>query len=227
MGAVLAAFGSAAVSPVGTDPAAEVAAWWTGRLGVPVPVLVPEQRHTRVLYAYGAESPLRPGPVPVGICDGAITDEPLVALMVRTADCLPVVLAGGGAVAVVHAGWRGLAADILGRATRRLAGEYGVPAAELEAVVGTGIGPCHYEVGRDVREALARVDVVGEGWRRGAAVDLSAWAVGRLLRLGLDARGVRALGGCTWCSERYHSFRRDGDAAGRQWTSAIVLPGRG
>ncbi len=227
MGAVRAAFAGAATGRPGEDPAEAAAAWWAASLGAPVPVLVPEQRHTSILYAYGREGPLAPGPVAVGVCDGVITDEPGVALMVRTADCLPVVLAGGGAVAVVHAGWRGLAADILGRAVSRLEGEYGVAPAALEAVVGTGVGPCHYRVGDDVRAALGRVPVSAAAWRRGEAVDLSAWAAGRLRRLGLDAASVRTLGGCTWCSGGFHSHRRDGDAAGRQWTAAILLPASG
>ncbi|MFI5143287.1 MAG: laccase domain-containing protein, partial [Thermoanaerobaculales bacterium] len=86
----------------------------------PVPVLYARQEHTRLTYTYSASAPLAPGPHLVGICDALITAERGVALCVRTADCLPIVLAGGGAVAIVHGGWRGLAADVLGATLARL-----------------------------------------------------------------------------------------------------------
>ena len=75
-----------------------------------------------------------------------------VPLAVLTADCLPVVLASPeeGTVAVVHAGWRGLAAGILASAVALFEDP-----AEVRAVLGPSIGPCHYEVGEDVALAVA------------------------------------------------------------------------
>jgi YfiH family protein len=194
-----------------------------GLLGRPVALLHADQRHTALTFTFGAEGSLARGPHSVGVCDALITAERDVALLVRTADCLPVALAGDGVVAVVHAGWRGLAADILGATARRLRAEFGVEPAVLEAVVGVGIGPCHYRVGDEVREALSRHATVTNGWRRQDRVDLAGFARSRLLALGLRPGAVTTLAGCTACSPRHHSYRRDGAGAGRQWTAVIRL----
>ena len=62
----------------------------------------------------------------------------------------------------------------------------------------------------------------GAPWRGDRTVDLARFAAGRLAALGLTPERVRVLPGCTFCSAEHHSYRRDGAAAGRQW-SAIVL----
>ena len=129
-----------------------------------------------------------------------------VAAMVLAADCVPVVLGGGGAVAALHAGWRGLRAGILEEGVRALR-ELGAR-GELEAIVGPCAGVCCYEVGEEVRGAF-------EGAHRvGRRIDLRAIAHQRLRAAGVARVGdVEA---CTICDERYFSFRREGDAAGRQ-----------
>lgn len=191
------------------------------RLGGPIPVLYARQRHGRLAYVYSSATPLPARAHLVGECDVLITGETKVALTVRTADCLPIALAAPGVVAIVHAGWRGLAADVLGSALERLAGEFGAGATSLEAAIGVGVGPCHYPVGPDVVRGLAQHDCRG-AWHADGRIDLSAWAVGRLRALGVGAQRVRVLRGCTACSARHHSYRRDGAAAGRQW-SAVIL----
>jgi len=187
-----------------------------------VPALYARQEHTRLAFSFSAAEELPPGPHLVGTCDALLTAEPFTALTVRTADCLPVALAGGGAVAMVHAGWRGLAADVLGAVVGRMHSEYGVGADAVHAVIGVGIGPCHYRVGEEVATALARHRVSGGEWRGDGAVDLARWARARLIALGVRADAVQVLPGCTACSSSYHSYRRDGSLAGRQW-SAVVL----
>src|SRR5205085_11675771 len=82
--------------------------------------------------------------------DGQATADAGVAPMVLVADCLPVVVAGGGALAVLHAGWRGLAAGIVDegiRAVRELGS-----AGPVQAAIGPGAGACCYEVSEEVRE---------------------------------------------------------------------------
>ena len=187
-----------------------------------VPVLYARQEHTRLAFSFSAVEPLPAGPHLVGTCDAMLTAEPWFALAVRTADCLPIALAGGGAVAMVHAGWRGLAADVLGTVVGRMRSEFGVSPALLRAVVGVGVGPCHYRVGEEVVAALARHPVEEDTWRGDGAVDLARWASGRLLALGIPADGVQVLPGCTACSPLYHSHRRDGRHAGRQWSAVLI-----
>jgi len=142
---------------------------------------------------------------PLGEADGQVTSLRRLGLMVLTADCLPVAVAGPGAVAVLHAGWRGLAAGILEqgvRALRDLAGE-----EELQAVIGPGAGPCCYEVGDEVHLALG-------GQARRGPIDLAATAERRLRAAGVP--DVRPLGVCTICDARFFSHRREGGLAGRQ-----------
>lgn len=225
LGAGLVYFADAAASPFGADERqlAEAArAHLEGELGRPTPVLYALQQHGVTSFLYEEEAALAPGAHLVGTCDGLITAQPGVGLVVRNADCLPVALAGGGAVAVLHAGWRGLAGDILGKAVRRLESELGVPPGEIEAAVGPGVGPCHYEVGREVIAGLERCPTVDRDWLHDGRVSLAGFAAARLHRLGVPS--VRLAGVCTACSPHHYSYRRDGTEAGRMW-SAAVIPG--
>lgn len=139
--------------------------------------------------------------------DGQATSLAGLGSMVLAADCVPVAIGAAGAVAMVHAGWRGLSSGVLesgARAVRELAGG-GSP---LHAVIGPCAGPCCYEVGPEVHEQL------GTGVRRRANADLCAIAAGRLRDAGVAS--VQALGGCTICEQRFFSHRREGARAGRQ-----------
>ncbi len=88
--------------------------------------------------------------------DGVMTDEKSVALVVQVADCVPLLMADPrtGAVAAVHAGWRGTAANIAAAAVRRLHQQYGCRPEDLVAAIGPCIGACCYQVGPEVREAF-------------------------------------------------------------------------
>jgi YfiH family protein len=147
------------------------------------------------------------GDGPPARADGQATNVAGVAALVLSADCLPVVLGGEGAVAAIHAGWRGLSAGVLEQgvlALRELVADDG----PLTAVVGPGAGVCCYEVGEEVQSAF------GGRHRRGQNIDLRAIAHERLLAAGVAE--VRDVAVCTICDERYFSHRREGDRAGRQ-----------
>lgn len=90
--------------------------------------------------------------------DALVTNTPGLLLVVRTADCLPVLLADEThrAVAAVHCGWRGTRARILGRVVEAMHKAYGTEPAMLLAALGPCIGPCCYAVGPEVREAFER-----------------------------------------------------------------------
>jgi YfiH family protein len=138
--------------------------------------------------------------------DGQATTLRGVGTMVLAADCLPVVLGSSGAVAVLHAGWRGLAAGVLEegvRALRELGG-----GEQIAAIIGPGAGACCYEVGEQVHAAL------GGGHRHGRRLDLAAHAGDRLAAAGVGP--IERVEVCTICDERYFSHRREGQRAGRQ-----------
>jgi YfiH family protein len=142
--------------------------------------------------------------------DGQATSVAGIGAIVLTADCLPVALGSSGAVAIVHAGWRGLAAGVLEegvRAVRELGGE-----DDIVAIIGPGAGPCCYEVGDEVHAAFGDAHRVASPPARN--IDLKAIARDRLLAAG--ASEVRALAACTICDERFFSHRREGARAGRQ-----------
>src|SRR5688572_24801174 len=89
--------------------------------------------------------------------DVLISDDPAVAVAVRAADCVPLLLADAttGAVAAVHAGWRGTAARAAAAAVDAMAREFGSRPADLTAAIGPSIGPCCYEVGPELVDAFA------------------------------------------------------------------------
>ncbi len=143
--------------------------------------------------------------------DGQATALRGVAPMVLTADCLPIALAGDGAVAMLHAGWRGLAGGVIGegvRAIRALGCD-----GPLVAAIGPGAGACCYEVGEEVHSVFADR---GETIRRGHNLDLKAIAADELARAGVQR--ADDIGLCTICTEEslFFSHRRDRGTTGRQ-----------
>jgi purine-nucleoside/S-methyl-5'-thioadenosine phosphorylase / adenosine deaminase len=155
----------------------------------------------------------------IGEADALTTTARSVPLAVMVADCVPLALASEeeGRCATVHVGWRGLASGIVRRALDSFAHEKGVAAA-----IGPSIGPCHYEVGREVVEAID-AGTGGLALTRGEplALDLP----GTLAAL-LEREGVRVIdraSECTACEpERFFSNRRDG-RSGRQALVTVRL----
>lgn len=142
--------------------------------------------------------------------DGHVVRSPGLAPLVLTADCLPVALAGPGGVAMLHCGWRGLAAGIVAR---------GAAVVEAtSAAIGPGIGPCCYEVGPEVLEAFS--DLGGEV-AEGQMLDLPAVACRLLARAGVGQ--VESAGLCTFCeAELFFSHRRDAGRTGRMGNLAWI-----
>lgn len=136
--------------------------------------------------------------------DGHVTSEHGIGLLVLVADCAPLALAAPGRVAMLHCGWRGLAAGIVERALER----FDEPPA---AAIGPGIGPCCYEVGDEVLTAFADLEGVADG----RMLDLKAVVARKLERGGADR--VEDVGLCTSClPELFFSHRRDDGVTGRQ-----------
>ena len=155
--------------------------------------------------------------------DGLATAEAGASVGVVTADCVPILMLARRrhAIAAVHAGWRGAAGGVVESALAQLRSAFGVEPPDVEVAMGPAIGGCCYEVGPEVREAFAARtgDVTSPAWRtRGGrdVVDLRA-AIRCLLAAAGVAR-VTTIGPCTRCATEYCSYRRDGAAAGRQWS---------
>ena len=143
--------------------------------------------------------------------DGHVTRLPGIALGALGADCLTVAIAGGSAVAMVHAGWRGLAAGALAAGVDAVRGLAEPAGARLEAAIGPGAGGCCYEVGPEVHAAFAD----HPGARAGDNLDLATVARAQLTAAG--AAQVHDLGLCTICHPSlFFSHRRDRGVTGRQ-----------
>ena len=134
-----------------------------------------------------------------------------VLLGILTADCLPVLLyhPPSGALGLAHAGWRGAVAGVAERTLKALA----APAEEVRAALGPCIGPCCYQVGPDVADAVGETPRL-TGWPARPdrfRFDLRGFVRDRLLAQGLSPDGIEASPLCTACRpDLFFSFRRDG-----------------
>jgi YfiH family protein len=136
--------------------------------------------------------------------DGQVVFEPGTAGLIFAADCLPVALRGPGGVAMLHCGWRGLAAGIVARGAEAVGAS--------AAAIGPGIGPCCYEVGGEVLDSFSEL---GEGIATHRHLDLPEVARRLLAEAGVE--DVESAGLCTSCEEElFFSHRRDGGRTGRQ-----------
>jgi YfiH family protein len=157
--------------------------------------------------------------------DALVSGRPDLACGVRTADCVPVLLADPvtGRVGAVHAGWRGMVAEVIKKTVERL-----VPDGETRrclAAIGPHIEVDAFEVSHEVavalRDASPGVDPIVTG-RVKPHVDLRKVAEAQLLALGLPQQNIDHVAGCTHSdAARFFSFRRDGQMSGRH-LSAIV-----
>jgi len=150
-------------------------------------------------------------------CDAIISDVPHVLAGVKTADCVPLLLADPktGAFAAVHAGWRGTLAEIATVAVRRMKEEYGAKPADLRVAIGAAAGPCCYEVGGDVIDAFLSkfpgAEKLFADTRRGHAfVDLLTANREQLIAEGVSAERIHVAPLCTMCrTDLFFSYRKE------------------
>ena len=146
-------------------------------------------------------------------CDALVSDRPDLVLMVRVADCVPVLLADpdGGVIGAAHAGRQGLADGVVTACVEQMRQ---VGAKQISAWIGPHIcGRC-YEIPTDLRDEVAAVEPVAASttsWGT-AALDIGAGVAGQLERLGVEVHDVSR---CTFESPDLYSHRRDGARAGR------------
>jgi polyphenol oxidase len=150
-----------------------------------------------------------------------------VAVGVRVADCVPILVAdeASGDVAAIHAGWRGVVAGVVRAGVERLGGR------TLVAAIGPCIGPCCFEVGRDVAETIARAspgaNVVAADRGDKVYVDLRAAVRAQLALAGVRETRIEDVAGCTKHEiARFHSFRRDGANSGRMLAAIAAVATR-
>lgn len=147
------------------------------------------------------------------VADAAVTASAGVVLAIQVADCLPVLFASrdGRVLGAAHAGWRGLAAGVLERTVTAM-GQLAEQPLELCAWLGPCIGPAHFEVGSEVREAFVGAGDPPEAFEQNSRGRWQCDLLG-IARRRLGALGVRSVGGGEWCTAadpvRFFSHRRD------------------
>jgi YfiH family protein len=163
----------------------------------------------------------------------AICTSSGMTVAIKTADCLPILLAtkDGHWVAAIHSGWRGFTKGIIGKTVE--AAMIANPDRELIAVVGPSISRERFEVGPEVIEALNSQEcglstsgvhlATAKGNLDRWHVDLGLAAACQLLEIGVQPANIEVLQSCTFMEtigqhHRWHSYRRDGKACGSNWT---------
>lgn len=191
------------------------------------PVVTARQIHSDRSLLVGVET--------IGIAgdgDALLTTDRGISLGVATADCLPLAAVDpeAGVLALVHAGWRGTLAGVLGKTLRRMIDRLGADPGRIRIGTGAAVGVCCYEVGPEVLDAFraGNPDHASRCFRRleSGAVHLDLIEANRIqaLEAGIRKEHFAALGVCTLCRpDACHSYRRDGKDAGRMWLLASLL----
>ncbi|MBQ3403853.1 MAG: peptidoglycan editing factor PgeF [Oscillospiraceae bacterium] len=155
--------------------------------------------------------------------DGLITRDRGLALIVFTADCIPLLLHDpvAGAIGAIHSGWRSTALDIGPKAVKRMCAEFGSRPEDIQAAIGPAIDKCCFETGEDVRQAMLAVMGAGADLfiaPKGGGkymTDLKGIVRSRLISAGLKAENISVSPLCTLCRrDLFWSHRAQGDARG-------------
>jgi YfiH family protein len=156
-------------------------------------------------------------------CDALTTRTPGILIGIKTADCVPLLLADARtrACAAIHAGWRGTVASIVARTLERMTAEFGTRAADISAAIGPAANACCYEVGSEVieafREKFSNADGLFTGTSEGhALVDLQRANREQLIAAGVPQEQIHTAPLCTMCrTDLFFSYRREKRTHGR------------
>ncbi len=165
-------------------------------------------------------------------CDALITDRPEIALGIKTADCVPIFLADRvkRVIGAVHAGWRGTALGIAGKAVDAIMERFSSRPEDIVAVIGPAIGPCCYEVDDTVFRAMPSPGGGASFFRLGRReghwmFDLAAANRQQIEERGVSPGNVFSAGVCSSCREdSFYSHRRDGGRTGRHLNFLMLKP---
>lgn len=155
--------------------------------------------------------------------DAMITDIPEFLLIIKTADCLPVLVVDEPrkVIAAVHCGWRGTSRRVIQMAIQGMVDRYKCQPSSLLVALGPCIGSECYEVGEDVLQSFKQEKLSEEFFRahpfkkKKYLFDLKGENISQMLSLGIKRENIYCADGCTHCNESFPSYRRDREKAGR------------
>jgi len=166
--------------------------------------------------------------------DALITDQPGVTVVVRTADCVPVLVYDRRrkAVAAIHAGWRGALAGIVPNTIDRMAARFSIRPSDLRVSIGPSAGPCCYEVDQAVLEPLKRSrhdwsEFLRQEQGGKARLDLKALVRRQAVEAAIPPDQITVVNVCTICHPAlFYSYRREGRVNGTMLNGIALVPRR-
>jgi YfiH family protein len=155
--------------------------------------------------------------------DAMITDMPEFLLIIKTADCLPVLVVDEPrkVIAAIHCGWRGTSKRVIQKGIQGMVDHYKCRPSTLIVALGPCIGSGCYEVGEDVFQSFKKEELSTEFFRTHPSkkkkylFDLKGENISQLMSLGVEKKNIYSVDGCTHCDESFPSYRRDREKAGR------------
>jgi YfiH family protein len=155
--------------------------------------------------------------------DALVTERPGNLLIIKTADCLPVLVVDPQkrVVAAVHCGWRGTLKNVIGKTIRMIAQNFGSDLSYLRVALGPCIDKSCYEVGEDVRERFEHHGISNGNFDRHPTkrekylFDLRGANRAQILSMGVPREQIFSVDLCTYCENDLFSYRRDKAHAGR------------
>ena len=147
---------------------------------------------------------------PIPNCDALITDQNKYLLTITVADCLPIYFYDKKkkVIALAHAGWRGLVAEIVKKVVERLINHYHSDLNDLEIFVGPHLQACHFEVKDDVARQFKAPDLIRNNKK--IYINLSRVAKNQLIQAGVPDANINISHECAYCLDnKYFSYRRD------------------
>lgn len=178
----------------------------------PEKIFTIRQVHGATVLAVGTRNDSSAPRIPEA--DGMITNKKDIVLSIRTADCVPIFLYDPveKGIGLVHAGWRSARHGIAGKALREMQQHFGTMPINVKAVLGPGIRSCCYQVGQEMCGIFPEQMIPkGGDW----FLDLAAVNAAHLMQVGMLRENIYDAQMCTCCDERFFSYRRDGEKAGR------------
>lgn len=199
-------------------PAFQALDWLEHGFGTRLSRNWPGERLVQLKQVHSARVVIADGDIGnLGEGDALITSRPGLLLGIRTADCLPILMADRRrrAIAAVHAGWRGTVQQIGPAALQALRDHFGTNPEDVVVAIGHGIGACCYKVGPEVASRFRQYFPTCANLSIPTHIDLVEVNKRQLTEAGVLEERISTSGLCTRCTPEMESYRRDGDRAGR------------